>query len=125
MCKRKKERKKQVDYYSVLFKSGSEMLLGSLFNVNYCRFERIAEVVPNLDVEGKLKRILARFHQELEKVTRMYNKQCENPPQLRGLPPVAGKSVNRNVYKLLHFIIIFSFTMSILFLIQLHGPFCH
>lgn len=106
-------------------KSGSEILLGSLFNVNYCRFERIAEVVPNLDVEGKLKRILARFHQELEKVTRMYNKQCENPPQLRGLPPVAGKSVNRNVYKLLYFIIIFSFAMSLLFLIQLHGPFCH
>ncbi|KAK7065930.1 hypothetical protein SK128_009303, partial [Halocaridina rubra] len=30
-------------------------------------FEKIAEVVPQLDVDGKYKRILARFHQEVEK----------------------------------------------------------
>ncbi|XP_050711756.1 dynein axonemal heavy chain 5-like isoform X2 [Eriocheir sinensis] len=55
------------------------------------RFEKIAVVVPQLDVEGKYRRILARFHQELEKVSRIYCRQCESPPQLRGLPPVAGK----------------------------------
>ncbi|XP_063608047.1 dynein axonemal heavy chain 5-like, partial [Penaeus indicus] len=60
-------------------------------NKMLARFERIGEVVPQLDVTGKYKRILARFHQELEKVTKIYNRQCENPPQLRGLPPVAGK----------------------------------
>lgn len=55
------------------------------------RFEKIAVVVPQLDVEGKYRRILARFHQELEKVSRIYCRQCESPPQLRGLPPVAGE----------------------------------
>ncbi|XP_064087416.1 LOW QUALITY PROTEIN: dynein axonemal heavy chain 5-like [Macrobrachium nipponense] len=55
------------------------------------RFEKIAEVVPQLDVDGKYKRILGRYHQELEKVSKIYNRQCESPPQLRGLPPVAGK----------------------------------
>lgn len=54
------------------------------------RYEKIAEVVPQLDVEGKYRRILVRFHQELEKVSRIYFRQCENPPQLRGFPPVAG-----------------------------------
>ena len=54
------------------------------------RFEKIAKVVPQLDVEGKYKRILARFHQEIEKVSKIYNKHCESPPQLHGLPPVAG-----------------------------------
>ncbi|KAK3864739.1 hypothetical protein Pcinc_029599 [Petrolisthes cinctipes] len=55
------------------------------------RFEKIAEVVPQLDVEGKYKRILGRFMQEIEKVSRIYYRQCESPPQLRGFPPVAGK----------------------------------
>ncbi|XP_068204591.1 dynein axonemal heavy chain 5-like [Palaemon carinicauda] len=55
------------------------------------RFEKIASVVPQLDVEGKYKRIIAKFHQEIDKVTKIYNKQCENPPRLTGLPPVAGK----------------------------------
>ncbi|ROT80144.1 hypothetical protein C7M84_001143 [Penaeus vannamei] len=77
--------------HTMVEKEHEEIWETPMANKMLARFERIAEVVPNLDVEGKLKRILARFHQELEKVTRMYNKQCENPPQLRGLPPVAGK----------------------------------
>lgn len=28
--------------------------------------------------------------QEVEKVSRIYYRQCESPPQLRGFPPVAG-----------------------------------
>ena len=54
------------------------------------RFERIGRVVPMLDVSGKYQRILTKYHEEIEKVTKMYNKMCENPPPLRGLPPVAG-----------------------------------
>lgn len=64
----------------------------TLYTVNYCllRFEGIAEVVPNLDVAGKHRRILAQFLLEVEKVTKLYNKQCDNPPPLIGLPPVTG-----------------------------------
>ncbi|KAF2364961.1 Dynein heavy chain domain-1 [Trinorchestia longiramus] len=53
------------------------------------RFEKIAEVVPNLDVEGKHKKILSCFHQEIDRVTKAYNKYCDNPLPLLGLPQVA------------------------------------
>ena len=62
--------------------------------MSFGRFEKIAAVVPQLDVEGKYKRILARFHQEIEKVSRIYCRQCESPPQLRGLPPVSGEGTS-------------------------------
>ena len=37
-------------------------------SVLWCRFERIAQVVPQLDVAGKYKRILAKYHEEIDKV---------------------------------------------------------
>ncbi|XP_076055178.1 dynein axonemal heavy chain 5-like [Oratosquilla oratoria] len=55
------------------------------------RFEKIAEYVPQLDVQEKYRRILSRYMQELDKIIKVYNKQCENPPHLRGMPSVAGK----------------------------------
>lgn len=65
------------------------------------RFEKIAEVVPNLDVDGKHRRILARFHQEVDRVTKNYNKHCDNPLPLLGLPPIAGGKLYKSTSRIL------------------------
>ncbi|XP_070548103.1 dynein axonemal heavy chain 8-like [Ptychodera flava] len=62
------------------------------------RFERLD--IPSLNIDGKYAMILQNFNNELEIIRRLYQKNKDEPPVPRDMPPVAGKiSWARQLYR--------------------------
>uniref|UniRef100_A0A1I8FY30 Dynein heavy chain 5, axonemal n=1 Tax=Macrostomum lignano TaxID=282301 RepID=A0A1I8FY30_9PLAT len=53
------------------------------------RFERLK--IPRLGIDEKYQKILAFYGKELEAAVRIYNKNKDDPPIARDLPPIGGK----------------------------------
>lgn len=54
------------------------------------RFEKVSEKIPITQMEDKYERILKYCEKEVDRVTKMYKKQKDDPPVPRMFPPIAG-----------------------------------
>ncbi|XP_033755107.1 LOW QUALITY PROTEIN: dynein heavy chain 5, axonemal-like [Pecten maximus] len=62
------------------------------------RFERLE--LPNLGIPEKYQRILGHYGRDIEMVSKLYQKNKNDPPVARDLPPIAGKiSWARQLYR--------------------------
>ena len=46
--------------------------------------------LPNLGIQEKYHRILSNYHRDIELVGKLYQKNKNDPPVARDLPPIAG-----------------------------------
>lgn len=61
------------------------------------KFEKLN--LPGLPIQEKYQRILAHYGRDIEMVSKIYQKNKNEPPVARDLPPIAGKIV-RSVFGL-------------------------
>lgn len=61
------------------------------------KFERLN--LPNLPIQEKYQRILSQYGKDIEMVSKLYQKNKNEPPVARDLPPVAGKMEQSHVYQ--------------------------
>lgn len=61
------------------------------------KFERLN--LPNLLIQEKYQRILSQYGKDIEMVSKLYQKNKNEPPVARDLPPVAGKMEQSHVYQ--------------------------
>ena len=54
--------------------------------IHYCRLR-----LPCLDIADRYRHIIIMYVKDLEFIQRVYNRNKENPPIPRDLPPIAGK----------------------------------
>ena len=65
------------------------------------RFEKLK--LPDLGISEKYQRILSHYSRDIEMVSKIYQKNKNEPPVARDLPPIAGKHPNK-LYKPWHVI---------------------
>ena len=53
------------------------------------RFEKLK--LPDLGISEKYQRILSHYSRDIEMVSKIYQKNKNEPPVARDLPPIAGK----------------------------------
>lgn len=53
------------------------------------RFERLN--LPDLGIAEKYQRILSHYSRDIEMVSKIYQKNKNDPPVARDLPPIAGR----------------------------------
>ena len=83
---------KRFDRYVHLLSMQSSHCTYILAPAQYCYPSYICRLrLPCLDIAGCFETILGMFMRDLEFVQKMYNKNKENPPLPRDMPPVSGR----------------------------------